>query len=173
MGRKKVEKIKTKCLQCGKEFEVYPNSLAKGRGKFCSISCGTKFRDLTNNPSKCDAVRVKISENHADVSGENNPMYGRRGKDAPSYIDGRSSFTGETYRRILKASGREEICAICGSTENMNIHHKDGDHSNNSLENLEFLCAKCHLTKAHTYRRNELGQFIGSELADYEMEVVL
>lgn len=26
----------------------------------------------------------------------------------------------------------------------MDIHHKDGDHTNNVAENLETLCANCH-----------------------------
>jgi hypothetical protein len=32
-----------------------------------------------------DETRKKLSENHANVSGENNPMYGRKGETAPAF----------------------------------------------------------------------------------------
>ena len=170
---KKVEKIKTKCLQCGKEFEVYPRFIKAGKGKFCSISCATTYRNINDNPTKRESVRRKISENHADVSGNKNPMYGKSGKNAPGYIDGRNSFSGEIYVRILKASGRKEECEICGRKEKLHVHHKDGDHFNNELKNLQFLCPVCHNTKAHVYIRDKNGRFVGSKLYKEETEVVL
>jgi len=36
---------------------------------------------LKNNPMKREEVRRKVSEHHADVSGENNPMYGKTHTD--------------------------------------------------------------------------------------------
>lgn len=46
-----------------------------------------------------DEYRKKISENHADVSGENNPMFGKHGKDNPNY--GRHQST-DTKEKISK-----------------------------------------------------------------------
>ena len=37
-----------------------------------------------------------------------------------------------------------KACAICGRTKNVHIHHKDGNHKNNTIENLIELCAICH-----------------------------
>lgn len=158
------KRITVKCLQCGKEFETYPSYLRKGRGKFCSISCGTTYKNIHDNPTRDPKVREKISKNHADVSGENNSMFGRRGPLAPSYIDGRSNFPGEIYTKLMKVNGIEERCVICGETQRLHVHHKDGNHENNSIENLEYLCVKCHNTKAHEYIRDENGRFIGSRL---------
>ena len=154
-------KIKAICKQCGKEFFVYPCQIRRGGGKFCSISCGTRYRNLHCNPTRSPTVRKKISEHHADVSGKNNPMYGRRGTLCPSYIDGRKAAKLSTpYRKILWAAGVEKKCAMCGSTENIHVHHIDKNHSNNNIENLMYLCAKCHNNIAHKRERGTDGRFL-------------
>lgn len=158
------KKIKLICLNCGEEFEVYPSHFERGNVKFCSISCATTYRNKTNNPTKRPEVRAKISANHADVSGDKNPMFGRRGVLAPSFIDGRSKYSGDRYRKILLASGRKPVCAICGAESQLHVHHADGNHENNKLENLIWLCPKCHNTIAHKYERNAKGQFVGSSI---------
>ena len=161
-------KVKRICKQCGKEFEQHECYIRRGQGIFCSISCGTTYRNLTNNPSKKLEVRMKISQNHADVSGVKNPMYGRSGKNATSYIDGRSKFIGEKYRKILLATGKDPVCKICGSRDKLHVHHIDGNHKNNEINNLVWLCVRCHNNKAHSYKRNEKGQFTTSELSKQE-----
>ncbi len=157
-------KIKRICEQCGKEFETHSCYLKRGGGRFCSLSCSTTYRNLKENPAKRPEVRAKISQNHADVSGAKNPMYGVRGKDAPSYIDGRKQFKGETYRRKLLAQNSNPVCSICGASANLHVHHLDGNRKNNDFCNLVWLCSSCHNNKAHIYKRNEKGQFIGSVL---------
>jgi hypothetical protein len=53
-------------------------------------------------------------------------------------------------RRLLAEGLKENRCERCGLTEwngeplNMQLHHKDGDGTNNTLENLELLCPNCH-----------------------------
>lgn len=159
------------CKQCGKEFGVRKIYIERGGGKFCSKSCSTTYRNINSNPAKCPEVRMKISLNHADVSGENNPMYGMKGKLSPAYIDGRSKFTGEVYRKIALAN-LEHKCSLCNEDDisKLDVHHKDGNNKNNKLNNLVFLCKKCHYKVAHNYIRNERGFFIGSKL---NREVVL
>ena len=36
-------------------------------------------------------------------------------------------------------------CLRCGAPRARDVHHKDGDHSHNSPENLERLCRSCHM----------------------------
>lgn len=38
----------------------------------------------------------------------------------------------------------DEECEVCGATENIHIHHIDGDDENNDIENLIPLCGSCH-----------------------------
>ena len=53
-------------------------------------------------------------------------------------------------QRLVKEGYKEYKCERCGITEWLNkpialhLHHKDGDHNNNKLDNLEVLCPNCH-----------------------------
>ena len=40
--------------------------------------------NIWNDKERCEEARKKLSENHANVKGENHPMYGRTGKDNPN-----------------------------------------------------------------------------------------
>lgn len=152
-------KIERTCLNCGKVFLAQECYVKKGRGKFCCIGCGTSYRNKTNNPSLKPEVREKISEHHANVSGKNNPMFGRIGEKAPSFRDGLSLIHHRRYRAILLSSDKPRKCIYCGASERLHVHHVDGDHSNNSLNNLEWVCIVCHATKAHHHNRDNLGRF--------------
>lgn len=154
-------KVETVCQWCGKTFLTHPCEIRKGGGKFCSRSCATTYRNTNNNPAKKDEVRAKISENHADVSGENNPMFMRRGELAPAYKDGRNSFKGEIYRKILLASGRKQECEVCKTESDLCVHHIDGNHNNNVLDNLMWVCYRCHNIIKHKHPRDERGRFCG------------
>lgn len=47
------------------------------------------------------------------------------------------------YRqRCLAKKGRE--CHFCSDTENIVVHHIDGDRKNGSIENLIPVCRACH-----------------------------
>lgn len=159
-------KVIRTCLNCGRKFEVYRCYLKRGGGKYCSGSCKRSYLNKTNNPAWREDVKEKISLHHADVSGSNNPMYGIKGKDAPNFIDGRSFYNGRISRKIGLANGIKRVCIICGEDDinKLHLHHIDGNHYNNELSNMIFLCYHCHLTIAHHYLQDELGRFTGSEL---------
>jgi len=54
---------------------------------------------------------------------------------------------GKSYRdRALSEYG--EQCSECGETENIEVHHLNGDRTDNSLDNLLPLCRDCH-AKVH------------------------
>lgn len=48
------------------------------------------------------------------------------------------------YHKILDDNGVSKVCCKCGATDNLCTHHVDGNHSNNSLNNLQWLCMSCH-----------------------------
>ena len=165
MGRPRT-RVKRTCLQCGKTFETHPSQIKRGGGKFCSTGCGTRYRNLTNNPSKREEVRRKISENHADVSGENNPMYGRRGPLAPSWRGGRKAIGGDIWRRIA-LTNKPPVCEVCGKQaegRKLHVHHIDKDHNNNDLSNLQVVCSWCHNNVIHKRKRDHLGRFTSEEV---------
>ncbi|HEX6585375.1 MAG TPA: hypothetical protein VF052_01345 [Solirubrobacterales bacterium] len=59
-------------------------------------------------------------------------------------------------QRLLKEGVKENRCEICGITRwmgkpvSMQLHHRNGDGSDNRLENIQFLCGTCH-SQTDTY----------------------
>ena len=45
-------------------------------------------------------------------------------------------------KRAIEAHGA--VCDECGSEEQVEIHHRDGDRTNNDIDNLLPLCTDCH-----------------------------
>ena len=79
--------------------------------------------------------RTKTVKEKGTFALENNPQW-KGGKSA--------------YKNMaLKHYGRR--CMNCGKIDErekyIHVHHRDHDRSNNHIENLEVLCAKCHKTK--------------------------
>ena len=64
----------------------------------------------------------------------------RKGKEHHQYKDGKSSVL---YRTVIT----KDKCRLCEKTENLGIHHKNDDHYDNRLENLEVLCNSCHMSE--------------------------
>lgn len=64
----------------------------------------------------------------------------------------------------LISIGREYKCERCGTTEwcgeelKLQVHHIDGDHFNNQLDNLKLLCPNCHSqTDTYAGKKNKKG----------------
>lgn len=48
-------------------------------------------------------------------------------------------------RRIAKRNGLlGTACGKCGSTDSLDLHHNDGNRTNNTAANLQTLCDSCH-----------------------------
>ncbi|MCK4857368.1 MAG: HNH endonuclease [candidate division Zixibacteria bacterium] len=62
---------------------------------------------------------------------------GRIGAENGRYKDGKQN---RQYRQLIV----KDKCSICDRTDLLVIHHKNGDHLDNHLENLQVLCDSCH-----------------------------
>ena len=77
-----------------------------------------------------------------------------------------------TLKAIINLRGRK--CECCGFTEwlgkpiNLEIHHIDGDHNNNELENIQLLCPNC-----HSYTDNYCGKNMNTGKIKVEDEVLV
>jgi hypothetical protein len=79
------------------------------------------------------------------------------------FVIGKQVQTNRLRKRLLSEKIFEHKCQICERTEwndkpiPLELHHKDGDHLNNLLENLQLLCPNCHAF-TDTYRgKNKKG----------------
>jgi transcriptional regulator with XRE-family HTH domain len=76
-------------------------------------------------------------------------------------IVGRRTNRTHLKRRLLNEGLKENRCEICGITRwmgkpvSMQLHHINGDGSDNRLENIQFLCGTCH-SQTDTYGAKNL-----------------
>lgn len=72
-----------------------------------------------------------------------------------------------TLKALIDLRGRQ--CECCGITEwldqpiNLQIHHIDGDHYNNELNNLQLLCPNCHSYTDNYCGKNNSGKKVVSD----------
>lgn len=66
--------------------------------------------------------------------------------------------------RLFRLNIKEEKCECCGATNIWNgkpltleLHHKNGNHYDNSLENLQILCPNCH-SQTKNYRKPKISE---------------
>lgn len=55
---------------------------------------------------------------------------------------------------------KTEQCVVCGSEDNVDVHHIDGDSSNNDLENLVPICRTHHLQIHHGVDDDDLRPYV-------------
>lgn len=68
--------------------------------------------------------------------------------------------TNSLKKRLIKLGLKEAKCEICGYTESIELHHINGNPTDNRLENLQILCPNCH-SKTNNYRsKNVKGRII-------------
>ena len=66
------------------------------------------------------------------------------------YIKGDYVQTNKLRKKLLKEGLKQHVCECCQNTIWNNesipleVHHKDGDKTNNDIENLQLLCPNCH-----------------------------
>lgn len=66
-------------------------------------------------------------------------------------------------KKLIREGLKQEVCESCGNYEWMGkpipleVHHVDGDKSNNQLSNLQILCPNCHALTS-TYRGKNIGK---------------
>ena len=70
-------------------------------------------------------------------------------------------------KRLIKEGLKEYKCEKCGITDwngeeiSLELHHINGDHFDNRLENLQILCPNCH-SQTPTHRHKNSQKYIGT-----------
>lgn len=143
--------IQLSCRYCHNTYEVHPYRL--GKSKYCSRSCTNKdmqgkivphllkLRPLmkgANHPlfgkKLPDWWRKKISDNHADLSGDKSPTW--KGDDVGYY---------GVHDWIYKEKGSPKKCELCKTTTANKYHWANRDHKyRRDINDWLRLCVPCH-----------------------------
>ena len=117
-----------------------------------------------------EVVKKRIRELNLDTAHFTGQGYLRGGTHvyrtrslAEVLVRGKLENTWRLKNRLLNEGLKEHQCECCGGTRwseqpiPLEIHHRDGDRSNNSLSNIELLCPNCHaLTGNYRGRKNKV-----------------
>lgn len=80
-------------------------------------------------------------------------------------------------KRLISGNYKEYKCENCGISEwnekplKLQVHHINGDHYDNRIENLQLLCPNCH-TQTDTYARNNIAKTNGFKITDRVDEIL-
>lgn len=87
-----------------------------------------------------------------------NPVY--RGKFLPKLCEHSSLSSANVKELVYRLGLKENKCEICGTTEWLGkpiiceLHHINGDSTDNRIENLQILCPNCHSQTDNFRSRN-------------------
>jgi hypothetical protein len=163
------------CENCEKSFDAPVNNIRKGYGRFCSRSCGASFNGRIRVSYKRDTLHttcdwcstpfiIKPSRFKRSKSGLT--FCSRSCKCKAQRIGGRTEIQPNHYGSDNASDYRSTAlrfyknrCADCHYDTHvrvLEVHHVDGNRSNNAVENLAVLCPICHRERHLGYRANEM-----------------
>jgi len=133
-----VETRRRVCIKCGDDIPATKYSSSK----YCSVKCRNAYLTYLYKIRK-GLIKKPGTGSGGNQWGENNHQY----------------KNGIGLYKKLPFTTKEKICERCGSNLNILVHHKDENRSNNTLDNLEVLCKKCHQNH-HCTRDAKTGKYI-------------
>lgn len=131
-----VETRRGVCIKCGSLISQTKYKSAK----YCSSKCRDAFKSHQWRIKK-GLIKAPFTGSGGNQWGENNHQY----------TTGKTSYKRNTFNY------KDKKCERCGSNTHILVHHKDENRENNSLENLEVLCKKCH--QHHHCKRDKFGKY--------------
>lgn len=96
--------------------------------------------------SYLDKMGIEYTGNQGGKGIRVDPKY----KTAEEYVKGTCVQSHVLRQKLIRDGIKENKCEICGITTwqgvkiPLELHHIDGNHFNNSLDNLQILCPNCH-----------------------------
>lgn len=150
--KEKKEQQKKFCVNCGKE-------LGKWQTKFCSSSCSATYNNLQRNTKKRYCIKCgkqlemgqtkycstecRYEQEYTEYieKWKNGTINGITGADGISKCIRKYLFI--KHNNKCEKCGWGEVNPHTGKIP-LQVHHIDGDCTNNKEENLQLLCPNCH-----------------------------
>lgn len=154
------------CLQCGKEIL----GVDRFRKRFCNSSCAAKYTKNRKKPQKyCLLCGNPITQRQKFCSNkcQNDYIYKTYIENWLSGTDnglkGKYDISSHIRRYLLEYNNYTCQTPGCGCNWKnpytgksiLQIHHIDGDCTNNKFENLQLLCPNCHALTDNYGSRNK------------------
>lgn len=148
------------CAHCGTEKWSRPCDQKRRQHNFCSRACSARFygpRSRRNVVVECAYCHVKFERKACEARKAERTKSGlhfccREHKALASRLDGgiqaiHPPHYGTNYRTIAFSlyPVRCNRCPYEKDERVLQVHHRNHDHSDDRPENLEILCANCHL----------------------------
>ena len=123
------------------------------KNNFC-YSDVLRALDIPVKGNNSETLKNKIKEYNIDTS-HFTFISSQKGKSQKTSVSnylkkGSKIKTFSLKLKLIESGLKENKCEICGCTEwlgkplNCQLHHIDGDNTNNELSNLQMLCPNCH-----------------------------
>ncbi len=132
------------------------NRIKEAVNKSTSYSETLRNLNIPTQGSNSDTLKRYIKKYNIDISHftfrKSNDNYENKKYISVSEYLGTDRYitTHKLKEKLLKEGLKENKCECCGITSwngkslTMQLHHIDGNNTNNSLENLQMLCPNCH-----------------------------
>jgi len=127
-------------------------------------------------------LRKKMDEFDVDYShftgqrwntNPNNPVY--KGKYLPNLCEHSSLSTANTKAMLYRLGLKENKCEVCGLSEwlgkpiQCELHHINGDSTDNRIENLQILCPNCH-SQTDNFRGKNIPKVMSAQEETSDVE---
>ena len=148
----KSHRFTTKCLECGKEYNV-PNHLINTT-KYCGIKCSNTVKGRTSSkPWGYKIGLAKLGKKNPWTTKrnlENNP--GKRGKESPMWKGDDVGYIA-LHNWAHKYVKLKDKCETCDSIMRLEMANVSQQYKR-ELDDWKTLCRKCHLEYDSVFRRS-------------------
>lgn len=150
-GGKRRRKTKIdNCKGCNKEFYHFHWD----KQEYCSRGCYYIKDKVKSTCKSCGKETMKSlsTSNRNDSNYCDRECYNNRRKENLKRLKRHTAYYDDLLEGTKCGCGINEIYLL-------QIHHKDGNHNNNEPDNLEVVCANCHI-KRHLKKRIKDGKWV-------------
>lgn len=125
---------------------------------------------------KQETLNSYLKKMNIEYAGQQNKKGQKKGSNqyisAIEYSQKKTGVKSYVLKQKLVRDGiKENCCEICGISIwqgvelPLELHHKDGNHFNNSLENLQILCPNCHSIQEGNSGAN-IGKYLKKNMGE-------